>query len=181
MATPTPLQRKQTGYRLPAGEWFNTIIDRVNALIAGTVNVAAVTVVGDVTVGGNAAITGDLTVDDITADDIACNDFFTNGITTFDGATLAAAGATQGDATQITTSTVYVTATTSAQGVILPVAAQGKRVTVFAPILLNTKVYPATGDAIGAGSLNSAVVLAAAKGTIYQAIDGTTWAVVTGA
>lgn len=38
MANPTPLQRQQTGYRLPAGKWFNDIIDRINGLIAGTLS-----------------------------------------------------------------------------------------------------------------------------------------------
>lgn len=32
-----PLAKVQNGYRLPAGEWFNTIIARVNAIVAGTV------------------------------------------------------------------------------------------------------------------------------------------------
>lgn len=36
MANPASMKRQQTGYRLPAGEWFNTIIDRVNGLVAGT-------------------------------------------------------------------------------------------------------------------------------------------------
>lgn len=36
MANPNPLQRQQTGYRLPAGEWFNNIINRVNGFAAGT-------------------------------------------------------------------------------------------------------------------------------------------------
>ena len=36
MVNPTPLRQRQTGFRLPLGEWFNDIIDRVNGLVAGT-------------------------------------------------------------------------------------------------------------------------------------------------
>lgn len=38
MVNPTPLRQRQTGFRLPLGEWFNDIIDRVNGLVAGTLN-----------------------------------------------------------------------------------------------------------------------------------------------
>lgn len=35
MANPTPLSPRQTGFRLPMGEWFNDIITRVNGLVSG--------------------------------------------------------------------------------------------------------------------------------------------------
>lgn len=97
--------------------------------------------------------------------------------------TVAAAGATQGDATAITpgTALVIITATTSAQGVRLPPIAQaGDGIRVYADLLLNNKVYPATGDAIGAGAANAAFVLTVARGAILRAKDTTTWMVLAG-
>ena len=38
MANPSPLKTRATGYRLPAGEWFNDIVARVNGLVAGTLS-----------------------------------------------------------------------------------------------------------------------------------------------
>lgn len=41
MATPTPLSPREPGWRLPNGDWFNDIIDRVNGLVAGTLQLVA--------------------------------------------------------------------------------------------------------------------------------------------
>lgn len=94
---------------------------------------------------------------------------------------IAAAGATQGTATQITTSNVIVTVTASTQGVKLPTAATGKKVTVIVPGTVGVKVYPSTGDKISTGSTNAAVALGADNGNIYLAKDAVTWALLAGA
>lgn len=168
MPNPSPLDRKQTGYRLPAGEWFNTIIDRVNALVAGTLT-------GSWTGTFNGILGG------TTPAAASVTDLSQNGIQTFIPQIVAAAGATQGTATQITKSTVSVTVTASTQGVKLPTAATGKRVTVFAAASVGVKVYPATGDNLLGSATNAAVVLAAGKANIYQAVNASVWRVLVGA
>lgn len=98
--------------------------------------------------------------------------------------TVAAAGATQGNATLISAvkgAVVKVTVTASTEGVKLPVASTGMRVTILADPSVGVKVYPNTGGFIGASASNAAVALVKAKGTIYVAIDKLHWRVVTGA
>lgn len=94
---------------------------------------------------------------------------------------LAAAGASQGNAAQITTRSVIVTVTASTQGVKLPAAATGLQVQVFVPGTKGVKVYPFTADKISTAATNVAVALVADKANIYRAIDTVTWAVLRGA
>ena len=178
MANPNPLIRRQTGYRLPAGEWFNQLIDRVNGLVAGTLTGSWTGTFNGV-VGGVTAAAGTFTT--LIATTIQATTFVQNGIGTYTAQTAAAAGATQGTATQITNSAVIVTVTASTQGVKLPVAAAGKRVLIFGAQTVGVKVYPASGNLISGAATNAAVLLAAGKGNIYQAVDGTTWRVIKGA
>lgn len=152
MANPNPLQLQQKGYRLPAGEWFNSIINRVNGLVAGT-------------------LTGNFN---------ALN-FTVSGTFTSVPQTLAATGATQGNAAQITKSVVMVTVTASTQGVKLPTAATGLRVIVCAASAKGVKVYPFLGDRIQGAATNAAVALVLNKSSIYIAADATNWRVVKGA
>lgn len=95
--------------------------------------------------------------------------------------TLAAAGATQGNAAQITGKRVVVTVTASTQGIKLPVGVAGLEVEVYSAPTVGVKVYPGTGARIGAASTNAAVTLAAAKASKYVAISATNWRVLTGA
>lgn len=95
--------------------------------------------------------------------------------------TLAAAGATQGDAAQISARRVFVTVTASTQGVKLPEAVAGAQVSVMTSPTVGVKVYPATGDVIAGAATNAAVALASGNGNIYNAIDATTWRVIAGA
>ncbi len=92
---------------------------------------------------------------------------------------ISSAGATQGNATPITTNTVLVTtATASSKGVMLPVAATGLEVTIanVGPTFA-TKVYPQLHAFINAGASSAAdgTVLAALKSTVYLAKDATHW------
>lgn len=93
--------------------------------------------------------------------------------------TLAAAGATQGNAALITGAggVVIVTVTASTQGVKLPIAVPGMRVEVWADPAVGVKVYPNTGAQIGAGSTNAAVALVKNKAGIYQAVSAAKWRV----
>lgn len=95
--------------------------------------------------------------------------------------TLAATGATQGGAAQISKSRVFVTVTASTQGVKLPTAVAGARVEINAPATVGVKVYPFSGDKFSGVATNTAVVIASGKGNIYNAIDSLTWRVIKGA
>lgn len=111
---------------------------------------------------------------------IAANEAWIAGSRTF--TTVAAAGATQGNATAIADAavTVKVTVTASTEGVKLPTAVTGKRVEIFADPSVGVKVYPFLNDKIGSASTNTAVALAKNKSNIYQAFDAVTWRVVVG-
>jgi hypothetical protein len=132
----TPLQRRQPGYRLSAGEWFNAIIDRINSLF------------------GSSSIQ-----------------------------IVAAAGATQGNATAISALRgliVKVTVTASTEGVKLPVASTGLEVRVLADPLVGVKVYPFLNGIIGSAATNAAVALVKNKGNIYIGMDTRRWRVIVG-
>ncbi len=132
----TPLQLRPTGYRLPAGEWFNAIIARINTLFGAS----AIQIV-------------------------------------------AAAGATQGNATAISALKgliVKITVTASTEGVKLPVASTGMQVTVLADPAVGVKVYPFTNGIIGSAATNAAVALVKNKGNIYVGMDTRRWRVIVG-
>lgn len=95
--------------------------------------------------------------------------------------TIAAAGASQGNATAITSRVTIVTVTASTQGVKLPTATTGLQVMVMVPGTKGVKVYPFSGDKISTAATNVAVALVADKANIYRAIDAVTWAVMKGA
>lgn len=93
---------------------------------------------------------------------------------------LTAAGATQGNATPITSAlaVVNVATTVSTHGVKLPVASTGLEVTVCAAGSFGVKVYPFAGAKIGAANTNVAdTTLAVNKSNTYIAVSGTKWVV----
>ena len=93
---------------------------------------------------------------------------------------LTAAGATQGNATAITSSLaiVNVATTVSTHGVKLPTAATGLEVTVCAAGSFGVKVYPSTNNRIGAANTNVAdTTLAINKSNCYIAVSATKWVV----
>lgn len=98
---------------------------------------------------------------------------------------LTAAGATQGNATLITSSNAIITvaATASTHGVKLPVAVTGMVVDVGNLGAFGSKVYPNTNGKIGAASTNAAdsTVLAINKCNTYRAVNTTQWVVQRGA
>lgn len=91
--------------------------------------------------------------------------------------TVAAAGATQGNATALPTTAqrILVTVTASTEGVILPTAATGKVRRIFVPGTVGAKIYPPVGGFIDAGSQNASITLAAGKGIEFTASDATHW------
>lgn len=150
MANPSPLPTVPTGWRLPNGNWFNDIIARVNGLVNGSLSQS-----------------------------VNATSFTQDGAETRVADTVAAAGTTIADATEIAadTSTVIVTVTASTQGVKLPVASAGKRLQVFASPTVGVLVYPRTGSTIGAGATNAGVAVTLNTAQMYQAVDAQTWRV----
>ena len=94
---------------------------------------------------------------------------------------LAAAGASQGNAAQISKRRVFVTVTASTQGVKLPTAVAGAEVIVCAASAVGVKVYPFLGDRIQGAATNAAVALVLNKSSIFEAVDSINWRVVKGA
>ena len=94
---------------------------------------------------------------------------------------VTAAGLTQGNATAITSQLAIVTlaATASLHGVKLPSASTGLEVMVGNSATHSCKVWPSTGDKIGAASSNSAdsTLLAPNKANRYVAVNTTLWIV----
>lgn len=155
MATPTPLSPRPTGWRLPNGDWFNDIINRVNGLVAGTIQMI-----------------------------VNATNFSMDGVLTMGAQLATAAGSnSQANALAITKSNVVavvVAATTRALR--LPAAATGKVVSISNAAALAVKVYPATGDRIGAAATNAVgAAIATMKANTYRAVDATRWVVEVGA
>jgi hypothetical protein len=176
------LNLRQTGYRLPLGEWFNDIINVVNGLTGGTgaASSSTLAVSGASTLNATTVTTlGASGASTLAATSVT--DFTQNGLVVTTPQILAAAGATQGNAGVITKSTVIVTVTASTQGVKLPTAATGKRFQVFCPGTVGVKVYPNTNDKLSTAATNAAVLLVADKANTYVAKDATTWVVQKGA
>jgi hypothetical protein len=163
------IEQFQPGFRLVDGSQLNEIVDTVNNLTGeGTPQALTAS-----TIAASGAVTASAGITTTT-------ETRTGTLTTVPQV-LAAAGATQGDASAITGGVVMVSTTTSAEGVRLPTAVTGLNVLVCAPLLLNVNVYPATGGTIGVAAQNAAVVLAAAKSSLYIAENTTQWRALTGA
>lgn len=95
---------------------------------------------------------------------------------------IAAAGASQGNATAITTrSVLVVTVTVSTEGIRLPAAVTNLQILVANGAGKGVNIYPAAGDKIGAAATNAAdTILATNKANIYKAINTTLWVVLRG-
>lgn len=165
-----PDRRGCVVYVINSGANVLAVFPAVGETMNGTTN-------GSVSLGVNSIGTFYCTTDGawITAD----GGVITFGITT--PQVLAAAGATQGNASQITKQRVSVTTTTSAEGVKLPVAATGMAVTVGILGTKGVKVYPATNGKLDASSTNVAVLLVAGKVNTYYALSTTQWITFKGA
>lgn len=189
-----------TGYATHSGTHLNKIVTALNNITGnGTPQPATVTTLNasgliTATSGVAGAVNGTLgagtpaaaTVTTLGANSTAT---LTNGLTR-GGAQIstvsfvAAAGATQGNATAIAAgqSTVVVTVTASTEGVKLPTAATGKRVDIFADPSVGAKVYAAAaGQKIGtATTATTAFALAKNTATVFLAKNTTQWLVLKG-
>lgn len=92
---------------------------------------------------------------------------------------IAAAGSSQSDATQLMNGAMNtVSAADGTKGVLLPAAAAGgPPVYVYNEHATNgLKVYPATGDDINDGTANAAITMEGKGLAVFRPLDATTWA-----
>lgn len=90
---------------------------------------------------------------------------------------VAAAGATQGNATLVPAGAldIVMSATASTEGIRLRSAVTGRLKRVWASPTVGGKVYPATGQIIGAAATNAAKLVAKNTMVQFYAADATHW------
>jgi hypothetical protein len=154
-----------------------------NALVAGTVytasqsNITAVGTLTSVSVSGNANIgnigTGGLVTatGNVTGANVIATTYNLTGVTTG----ISAAGSSQGDATALTKAFNVVSTVSAGQGVVLPTAVAGMRVTVVNTSGNTVLVYPASGAAINALATNAGYSLPTIGRLDYIATSTTQW------
>ncbi len=109
--------------------------------------------------------------DDITVDDITVSGRFIVGV----DASVTAAGTTQGTATALSKTYNIVNTASANQGVQLPDASSGTRITVFNSTTATIKIYPYTNESINDLSANAALSLGPEKGRDFVAVSATQW------
>jgi len=90
-------------------------------------------------------------------------------------ATVAAAGTTAANAGQLIEGFNLVTGPDDTKGVVLPPAAAGAQVIIKVGDGADLKVWPATGDAINAIAVDSAMTVVDDVCFVLTALDSTTW------
>jgi hypothetical protein len=109
--------------------------------------------------------------DDISVGDITVTGKFIVGV----DASVTAAGTTQGAATDLSKTYNIVNTASANQGVQLPDAVTGTRVTVFNSTTATIKVWPYTNESINDLSANTALDLGPEKGRDFVAVSATQW------
>lgn len=101
----------------------------------------------------------------------------TSGTLLIDGTTasIAAAGATQGTATLLSTTYNVVTTVAASTGVRLPIPVAGTNVKVINKGANTLNIYPATGGIIDGAAANSAITLPVGASIELEALSGTQW------
>jgi hypothetical protein len=110
-------------------------------------------------------------------DNPSFGDLTLTGTQTNSSESVSAAGTTQGTATPLTKTVVFVTSVTasSAEGVALPGAVAGLKMVVTNTTSTNLKVYPASGDGINDLSANAAFTIPGESSMEFYAKDSTNW------
>lgn len=109
--------------------------------------------------------------DDISVGDITVTGKFIVGV----DASVTAAGTTQGTATDLSKTYNIVNTASANQGVQLPDAVTGTRVTIFNSTTATIKVWPYTNESINDLSANTALDLGPEKGRDFVAVSATQW------
>lgn len=136
----------------------------------------SVTVSGAVS-AASASVSGAVSAGSVTATSVSGTTVTASGSLVIKSATVAAAGANQGNAAAVTAGFTLVTGADAAKGVVLPAASAGLVVIIKNADAANAvlKVYPASGDAINALSANASYDMAAKTSMLLVAYDATTW------
>lgn len=154
------------GYEV-GSEWINTSTGAVYKCVsaaAGAASWALQEAAGGALSGNSLAVNGPVSISGASTTKIAPT-------------TLAAVGATQGNAALVTSRKVVVSASLSTEGVKLPVWATGLEVDLINGGAIPPKVWPNTGAKIAANATNAAdaTKLAAFKDTVYKAVGTNLW------
>jgi hypothetical protein len=166
----------------------------ITATLSGSATSAtSATTAGTVTTNAQPNITSVGTLTSLTVGNVTSNTVFGNGTITATGnisganfvatsytissvaTSISAAGSTQGTATALTKDVNVVSTVSSGQGVVLPTAVAGMRITVMntSPTALN--VYPATGAGINNNGANVAFALPGNGRLDFLAVTSTQW------
>jgi hypothetical protein len=138
-----------------------------SATTAGTVTTAAqpnITSVGTLT---SATVSGNITAQN----SINITNYLVQSVATG----ISAAGSTQGTATALAKDINVVSTVSAGQGVVLPTAVAGMRISVFNTSATALSVYPATGGAINSLAANAAFSHAAGARLDFVATSTTQW------
>lgn len=156
------------------------IIDALNNLTDGSISTTDLTLTGDLSVGDDADVVGDLTAGTFVSDagvtattTLNYGTLLTEGLTT--GITAFATGG-QASATALTKSVNNVTTVaTAGDSVKLPAAATGLTVTVKNSGAAALDIFPATDDSIDALAANLAVRIQPGSVATFRAISAVVW------
>ena len=140
-------------------------------------NITAVGTLVSLSVSGNANVgnlgTGGLVtaIGNVTGANIIATTYNLTGVNTG----ISAAGSSQGDATALTKAFNVVSTVSAGQGVVLPTAVAGMRITVINTSGATLLVYPASGGAINALATNAGYSLPTLGRLDYIATSTTQW------
>ena len=139
--------------------------DLDSAAVSGAVTAASVTASGAVA-GASVTATGTVSGATVTS----------TGDLYIKSATVAAAGANQGNAAAVAGGFTLVSGADDTKGVRLPAAVAGRVVIIKNNTSAKTlKIYPATDDAINAVAANGSYDIDGLTSTLLVAYDATTW------
>jgi len=109
------------------------------------------------------------------ATSVSASDITTTGGLYLKSATVAAAGSTQANAAAVSDGFTLVSAADGTKGVVLPAAVAGRTVILKNNAAAVLKVWPASGDAINAITVDSNFTMTNLTACMYIAYDSTTW------
>jgi len=144
----------------PAQSNITAVGTLVSLSVSGNANV------GNLGTGGLITVTGN-----VQAANVIATTYNITGVATG----ISAAGSSQGDATALTKAFNVVSTVSAGQGVVLPTAVAGMRVTIVNTSVNTVIVYPATGGAINALATNAGYSLPTVGRLDYIATSTTQW------
>lgn len=142
-----------------------------SATTAGTVTTAAQPNITSVGTLVSLTVTGNISSNNLSTSNNVAATYFIPSVNN----NVSAAGATQGTATLIASQINVISTVSSGQGVVMPTAISGMRLTLINTSANSCSVYPATGGTINSLGTNTAFALAAGARLDFQATSTTQW------